>query len=285
MAMMFEGTHTTTYRYSRPVFLEPHLLRLRPRYESMQRLRHFALHLEPQPAGLSESRDVEGNDVTLVWFAGATDILRVTSSLVVETQRGNPFDYIVTDPLADTLPFAYTEDLVQSVAPYCLSGEADESVAQFARSLADQVGRTTLPFLTILTQRIAEMMTYTVRETGEPQPAGVTLASRQGACRDLAVLFIETCRALGLAARFVSGYQEGTPRQEQRLHAWAEVYVPGGGWRGYDPTLGLAVADRHVTLAAGRTPQLAAPITGSFRGTGVSANLQADIRLRVSGCE
>jgi transglutaminase-like putative cysteine protease len=283
--MLFEGTHTTTYRYSQPVLLEPHLLRLRPRSEGVQRLRHFALHLEPQPAGLSESRDVEGNDVTLVWFAGVTDIFRVTSSFVVETQRRNPFDYIMTDPSADTLPFAYAEDLVQSVALYCLSEEADESVAQFAHSLADEVGRKTLPFLTTLARRIAEMMTYTVRETGDPQPAGVTLAGRQGSCRDLAVLFIETCRALGLAARFVSGYQEGTPSQEPRLHAWAEVYVPGGGWRGYDPTLGLAVADRHVTLAAGRTPQLTAPITGSFRGTGISASMQIDIRLHVSSPE
>jgi len=283
--MVFEGTHTTTYRYSRPVFLEPHLLRLRPRSEGVQRLRHFALHLEPQPVGSSESRDVEGNDVTQAWFAGVTDVFRVTSSFVVETQRRNPFDYIVTDPLADTLPFAYTEDLAQSLALYRVSGEADESVAQFARSLADQVGGKTLPFLTTLTRRIAETVTYAVLETGDPQPAGVTLGSRQGACRDLAVLFIETCRALGLAARFVSGYQEGTSRQEPRLHAWAEVYVPGGGWRGYDPTLGLAVADRHVALAAGRTPQLAAPITGTFRCSGVSTNMQIHIQLQVTGRE
>jgi transglutaminase-like putative cysteine protease len=285
MVMVFEGTHTTTYRYSQPVCLDPHILRLRPRSEGAQRLRHFALHLEPQPVGLSESRDVEGNDVTLVWFAGVTDIFRVTSNFVVETQRRNPFDYIMTDPLADTLPFAYTEDLVQSVALYRVSEEADESVAQFARSVADQVGGKTLPFLATLTSRIAEMVAYSVRETGDPQPAGVTLARRQGSCRDLAVLFIETCRALGLAARFVSGYQEGTSRQEPRLHAWAEVYVPGGGWRGYDPTLGLAVADRHVTLAAGRTPQLAAPIAGSFRGIGVSSTMQVNIGLRVPGRE
>lgn len=94
---------------------------------------------------------------------------------------------------------------------------------------------------------------------------------------------MDACRAVGLGARFVSGYQEGDPEQERRdLHAWAEVYLPGGGWRGYDPTHGLAVADRHVALAAGMRPALAAPITGTFRGTGASSRMQTDIKINVS---
>jgi transglutaminase-like putative cysteine protease len=128
------------------------------------------------------------------------------------------------------------------------------------------------------------MCEVTIREESEPQAPGMILAQRYGACRDLAVLFMDACRALGLGARFVSGYQEGDPDQEgRRLHAWAEVYIPGGGWRGYDPTHGPAVADRHVAVAAGMHPTFAAPITGTFRGTGVSSRMQADIQLSVSG--
>jgi transglutaminase-like putative cysteine protease len=95
---------------------------------------------------------------------------------------------------------------------------------------------------------------------------------------------MDACRALGLGARFVSGYQEGDPDQPRRyLHAWAEVYLPGAGWRGYDPSHGLAVADRHVAVAAGMRSDLAAPISGIFRGTGVSSRMQAEIRLRTTG--
>ena len=111
-------------------------------------------------------------------------------------------------------------------------------------------------------------------------PPRVTLEKGQGACRDLAVLFVAACRALGFGARFVSGYHQGHSEPMRRdLHAWAEVYLPGGGWRGYDPSLGLAVADRHVAVAAGTRPDQAAPISGSFRGTGVSSRMRAEIRM------
>ncbi len=106
-------------------------------------------------------------------------------------------------------------------------------------------------------------------------------ARKEGSCRDLAVLFIETCRSVGIAARFVSGYHTVQPWQGARqLHAWAEIFLPGAGWRGYDPSQGLAVADQHIAIAAGATPQLAAPVTGSFRGNGVQSSFTAEIEIR-----
>jgi transglutaminase-like putative cysteine protease len=103
-----------------------------------------------------------------------------------------------------------------------------------------------------------------------------------GSCRDFTVLFMEACRAVGLAARFVSGYEEGDSTVLERdLHAWAEVYIPGGGWRGFDPTHGLAVADRHVALVASAFPQFTAPVTGSTQEGGrVSSRLTTEVRVK-----
>jgi len=108
----------------------------------------------------------------------------------------------------------------------------------------------------------------------------IALRRKEGACRDLAVLFMDICRSLGLAARFVSGYKYSpdTPDQHE-LHAWAEVYLPGAGWRGYDPSWGLAVADHHVALAAGPAPQDAMPVTGTFRGTDVLSSLDYSVEI------
>jgi transglutaminase-like putative cysteine protease len=136
-------------------------------------------------------------------------------------------------------------------------------------------------FLTTLTQQIYDACAYGVRPQGDPLPAGVTWETKQGSCRDFTVLFMEACRAVGLAARFVSGYHEGDPDHPANdLHAWAEVYVPGGGWRGFDPTLGLAVSDRHIPLAAAAHPRQAAPVTGALReGTTARSTLTTHIEI------
>jgi transglutaminase-like putative cysteine protease len=106
------------------------------------------------------------------------------------------------------------------------------------------------------------------------------MEQRQGACRDLAVLFIDACRCVGLAARFVSGYQDAYRSMGKRdLHAWAEVYLPGAGWRGYDPTRGLAVADHHVAIAAAADPQNTAPVTATYRGSNVEAELITEVSI------
>ena len=275
--------HASTYTFNRPVYLEPHILRLRPRSDGSQRLIRYDLTIEPKPAVLAECLDLEGNSMTHVWFEGLTDSLRISTQSAVDTLRENPFDYIVSDPAADRLPMEYAGELRPSLEPYRSRDDTDDAVAVLARSIADEVGKRPIPFLAALNRRIFQMCEVAIREEGEPQPPGTTLAVRRGACRDLAVLFMDACRSLGLGARFVSGYHEGDPDQTRRyLHAWAEVYLPGGGWRGYDPTLGLAVADRHVAVAAGRLPGFATPMVGTFRGTGVASRLQVDIRVRVS---
>ena len=146
--------------------------------------------------------------------------------------------------------------------------------------LPDGPGTKLCPFLAVLNGRISSGYEVTVREEGDPLPAEETLKSAKAACRDLAMLFIECCRILGIATRFVSGYQQGDQVSDRRdMHAWAEVYLPGGGWRGYDPTYGLAVADRHIAVAASATPRLAGPLSGSFRGSGVTSTMETKISL------
>lgn len=280
--MFFELTHKTRHIHSGPVFLEPHTIRLRPRCDGSQRLIRFDMQIEPKPAGISECIDPEGNCITNTWFNGLTNSFVVTSFFTIETLRSNPFDYIITDPSAFILPMIYPDELKPRLASYYSRPVPDKSVSLFAESIASEVKNQTLEFLSALNQRIYETCKLTIREKGDPEPPEVTLAQRKGSCRDLAVLFIDACRAVGIAARFVSGYQEGDPDQKKRyLHAWAEVYLPAGGWRGYDPTHGLVVSDRHIAVAASMTPQCAAPIIGTCRGTGKTSILHSDISIRV----
>jgi transglutaminase-like putative cysteine protease len=281
--MTFEIRHTTRYIFGKPVFLEPHLLRLRPRSDAVQRLVRFDLSVFPKPAGRSECLDLDGNCVCQLWFDSATDRLEIRTVSVVETTQANPFDFLITPATGLTLPMRYPAALVPSLRPYLDSPPAvPDTVAKFGTGLAEAVKWETLPFLSTLTTRLPEHCAVVIREEGDPLPPDVVLAQRQGSCRDLTLLFIAVCRAVGLAARFVSGYQEGDPDQSRRdLHAWVEVYLPGAGWRGYDPTLGLVVDDRHIALAAGPTFRDASPVTGTFRGTGATATLQADITITV----
>jgi transglutaminase-like putative cysteine protease len=156
---------------------------------------------------------------------------------------------------------------------------ADDPVCRFAADVAAEVNQQIVPFLGRLAERLSSTWNVTSREHGGPWSALDTLSRRTGACRDLVVLFMDACRSVGLAARFVSGYQQQSADVAHDLHAWAEVYLPWAGWRAYDPTQGLAVADQHIALAASARPELAAPVVGSFRGTAATATLTASISI------
>ncbi len=258
--------HSTIYRYDAPVFLEPHTFRLRPRSDAAQRLEASSLRIEPAPSGSNEFLDQDGNVATQAWFSGAISELAVHSSFAVETLRENPFDYILPSSNLFNLPFSYGEPLASALAPYTITDEGEE-VKQFALSLAEQNGWRSLDFLNGLTDALYRNTTQIVRDYGEPFPPAETLRSRTGSCRDVAVLFCAACRHVGVPARFVSGYECWSGFEGQAyMHAWAEVYLEGAGWRGYDPSRGLAVSSAHVAVAAAADARLAAPVTGTFRG-------------------
>ncbi|MCX5948214.1 MAG: transglutaminase family protein [Cyanobacteria bacterium] len=283
--MLFQIRHSLSYRYGRPVFLEPMTVRLTPRRDVSQRVISHQFTVRQPASGAAEVIEPDGNDAWVLWFDDQRDQLELAVAMEVDTLRSNPFDWILTDAAQQRLPVVYSEAERLSLAG-CLAsahGPIAAPVAEWAASLAEQVEGDTLAFLMELAATIHRDFHHIGRLDGDPLTASETLASRQGACRDTAILYVEACRSLGLAARFVSGYSMHHPPEvtEHELHAWAEVYLSGGGWRGYDPSLGLAVADGHLVLAAAPDHRLAAAVSGSYRGTGVSSELNYAIDLQV----
>jgi transglutaminase-like putative cysteine protease len=296
---LYQISHAINYQYDYPVALAAHQLRLRPRCDSFQQLQKFSLTIDPPPLQQYDSLELAGQLVTTAQFAPQpTTQLTIQTKSQVITTLVNPFQYLL-EPGAVQLPIDYSVDVWQQLQPY-LWGYLSRSAAidPVATQLGQEVwlatnGRTT-DFLQLLNQRIYQSCQYLFRETGAPLPPGITWSQQAGSCRDLAVLFMEICRSVGLAARFVSGYQESSAElnpktppaittkipEQQQLHAWVEVYLPGAGWRGYDPTHGLAVADDHIALVASPQPAKAAPITGTIQ-TGYMAQATMSYQLTI----
>jgi transglutaminase-like putative cysteine protease len=277
-----EISHTTSYTFSQPVYLEPHELRFQPRSDGGQLLLDFDLDVDPMPVGMSSCLDASGNSVTHAWFDGLHSQLTITARAFVRILRENPFDYLL-DRSRTRLPVTYGAES-ETLRPFLLrspriSGETDH-IGILAARMHAAAGGELVPLLTSLNHALYDRMTVVHREEGPPRSPEETWREKCGACRDLAVLFVDACRALGVAARFVSGYEQPCPTAEScDLHAWAEVYIPGGGWRGYDPSRGLAVAQSHVAVAASANYAGAAPVIGAFRGNNVTSSLESDIRV------
>jgi transglutaminase-like putative cysteine protease len=199
--------------------------------------------------------------------------LKVATDFVVETYLDNPFNYLL-EPWMVRFPIDYPSSLLLQLQPYLKFSTSsnlvsrsivDPAILELAQLLQAESDDNTVNFLFNLNQTIYENCQYIIRETGHCWAAGTTWGKRQGSCRDLAVLFMEVCRIVGLAARFVSGYQEGDlDNPDKHLHAWAEVYLAGAGWRGYDPSHGLAVGDSYIALVASAIPSYTAPIQGDL---------------------
>lgn len=283
--MLFTIDHSTEYRFTRPVFFEPHYLRFCPRTDGAQRVVRFDLQIDPAPVGTTQALDVDGNLITVAWFSELHDRMKLRATTEVETFRENPYDFLITAG-NQRLPVGYQHWEIALLGP-ALKRTAVPIYVDPARELAEQLREASrgeiVPFLSRLTETISHRFKVVHREEGAPWPPATTIEQRQGACRDLAVLWIDICRSVGLAARFVSGYHPGdSDRDKHFLHAWAEVFIPGAGWRGFDPTNGLAVSDRHVVVAASAAPQHAAPVTAMYRGSNVEAELFADVQIETT---
>ncbi len=278
--MLFEITHRTRYHYSQPVFLEPYTVRLRPRSDASQNLRSYRIDVTPDPSGLTHCLGLYGNNTETIWFSGLHDNLLIEVHTVVETHRGNPFDFFVTDPAALTVPLEYQPQLARVLGHYRERQGDHPILAAFAQETMLAAKHETIPFLTMLAEAIYQRLEYVLREQGDPWTPEETLTQGLGSCRDSAMLFIDICRSVGIAARFVSGYCIGDAAAGGDMHAWAEVYLPGTGWRGFDPSRGLLVNDDYVAVAAGQLSQDAAPTLGSFRGDATSS-MDAEIIMRL----
>lgn len=277
--MRFKIEHQIEYKYDKPVFFEPHTFYMRPREHDSQKLNDFTIFIDPEPLMTSWTLDAFGNRALRAWFEGRYDYLRLRTRLDVETYRKNPFNYL-PDTRFDTVRIGYPKAVESYLRPYWRNDENVTAleVMHFAETVALKSGNQVTSFLPALCQEIFTEFKKIKRKTPGYLSPEETLQRREGACRDLAMLFIACCDSQNLAARFVSGYYEGNPEvSEKDLHGWAEVYIEGGGWRGFDPSSGLAINESYVPVAASPLPELVAPVVGTFRGDNAASRLSPRI--------
>lgn len=277
-------SHRTEYRFPEPVRLGPHRLLLRPREGHEARIERSRLDISPA-AELRWCRDADDNSVAIAHFAdeGST-VLVIDSEVVIEHYDDAPLDFLVED-YALLHPFAYAAgeraDLLLATTPVY---PADRfAVGNWVAGLGLGTGALeTYVLLDRLNRAICERLDYGMREEPGVQSPSETLRLGTGSCRDYATLFIEACRGLGLASRFVSGYLH-TPETEAghaSTHAWAEVYLPGPGWKGFDPTGGVLTGTDHIAVAVARHPEAIPPVSGSFFGPpDLQAQMLVDVRV------
>jgi transglutaminase-like putative cysteine protease len=261
--------HRTYYNFSAPVRLDPHSLRLRPREGYELHIESAKLTITP-PATLRWHRDAEDNAVAIATFDAPASQLVIESEVIIQQYNEAPLDFLVADYATD-YPFAYSPEDRMILSPYLRSAQlaASDPLAAWVASLW-QPGAAiqTYSLLQRLNSRIQQTFTYQVREEPGVQTAADTLTRASGSCRDFANLFMQAARHLGLAARFVSGYLHAEPSSANygSTHAWAEVFLPGAGWKGFDPTIGKIVGTDHFAVAVARLPESVPPIAGSFIG-------------------
>lgn len=278
--MLFEIRHEMHFSYSRSVFIEPMVLRLQPRSDAAQRLQAFSLKIDPLPQGITACVDLDGTSSHALWFSGENTGLTIVTTAQVKPLRINLFDFVLAGRPKSGPLMSYAADLQAPLHAYLTAGDVDETVTALATEVAS-ISPDALTFLMNLCARVPAICRVIYRELGDPWAAAYTLAQGQGSCRDLTVLFMDACRAQGFAARFVSGYNAWDAGDAERdLHAWAEVYLPGAGWRAFDPSSGLAADYHYIALAAAANPLHASPTQGSFRGTGVVSTLRNHIAIR-----
>ena len=259
--------HQTTYEYAETVTLLPHKLLLRPREGHDLRIESADLTISPAHH-LQWQRDVYGNSVAWARFVEPSNRLSIVSRLLLQHYDDQPLDFLVAD-FAVLYPFQYQADERVDLGPYLLPVFVpDQPLLGAWLQPFWQPGQVveTYVLLDTINKAITRDFAYQQREQPGVQTPATTLANRCGSCRDSATLFIEACRNLGLAARFVSGYLCSPPVMQGQgtTHAWAEVYLPGAGWKGFDPTSGQVVGNDHIAVAVSRHPEWVPPVSGSF---------------------
>lgn len=279
--MLLRVQHQLLYSYSEPVMLDPHVLYLHPLSTPFLRVKHFDLQIIPKPTFLIKNLDAENNIQFVTYYQQATSSLAIMMEAEVENTQENPFDFIVYPFDSQQIPFDYPDQVKSLLQPYLIKDNITPLVQEFAQQVLSKAKANTLSFLLQLNQTIFQNFAYEVRDEGIAQSPETTLQLRKGSCRDFVVLYMAVCRTFGLAARLVSGYSYSNADEPQYLHAWAEVYLPGAGWRGYDPTQNCMAADSHIPLAASASLDNITPVRGVYRGLAQSSLLTL---VKISQC-
>ncbi len=268
--------HTTRYRYDRRIGLGPQVVRLRPAPHCRTPILSYSMKVEPAQHFVNWQQDPFANYMARLVFPEQTDHFEITIDLVAEMSVYNPFDFFLEES-AGQFPFVYDAALRDELAPYLVCDAAASAAPAFRAYLEgiDRKPQGTIDFLVALNQQLQQDIRYLVRMEPGVQTPEETLTLASGSCRDTGWLLVQLCRHLGLAARFVSGYliqltpdvksldgPSGTEVDFTDLHAWCEVYLPGAGWIGFDPTSGLLAGEGHIPLACTPQPTSAAPVEG-----------------------
>ncbi|MGE0828847.1 MAG: DUF2126 domain-containing protein [Hyphomonadaceae bacterium] len=277
--------HTTRYRFGKAVALGPHIVRLRPAPFGRTPIEHYSLSISPTTHTLHWQHDPHGNWMARIVFAEKTDHFEINVEAAIDCTARNPFDFFV-EPFAEFYPFAYPADLAKSLAPYLELETGGARIEAFVASL-DYSGQGIVDALVSLNQRVCADIAYQVRMNPGVQTPDETLEQASGSCRDSAWLLVQVLRRLGMAARFTSGYlaqlraDESAEKDRADLHAWAEAYLPGAGWIGFDPTSGMLTAEGHIPLAAAPHYRDAAPVSGTTEPT--DTDLSFEMRIERLG--
>jgi uncharacterized protein (DUF2126 family)/transglutaminase-like putative cysteine protease len=266
--------HVTHYRYDRLVALGPQVVRLRPAPHCRTRILSYSLKVAPAKHFVNWQQDPESNYLARFVFPEKAEELRIEVDLVAEMAVLNPFDFFL-EPYAETFPFAYQGADKRDLAPYLVMFRGEPLFREYLGTISRERKRT-IDFLVELNARLARDIKYLIRMEPGVQTPELTLRKRSGSCRDSSWLLVQLLRHMGVAARFVSGYliqltadmksldgPSGPERDFTDLHAWCEVYLPGAGWIGLDPTSGLLAGEGHIPLACTPEPGAAAPVTGA----------------------
>jgi len=274
MSIKIAISHKTTYRFKRSTRLYPHVIRLRPAPHSRTPIESYSLKIRPGKHFINWQQDPFGNYLARCVFPDKTRLLSIDVELIAAMTVINPFDFFLEE-IAEQFPFEYEEQLARDLQPYLEITESGPLLTGWLQTV-DRSSQPTVDFLVNLNQHLQGEVAYLIRMEAGVQTCEQTLASHSGSCRDSAWLLVQILRHLGLAARFVSGYlvqltadvkaldgPSGPARDFTDLHAWAEVYLPGAGWIGLDPTSGLLAGEGHIPLACTPSPATAAPITGA----------------------
>ena len=265
--------HVTSYHYDRAIHLGPQIIRLRPAPHCRTRILSYSLRILPQPHFINWQQDPQSNYMARLVFPEKTRQFRIEVDLVAELSVINPCDFFL-EPYAEQIPFDYAAELHNELAPYRQRLPLTPLLQQFLDGVSrEQSGSAN--FLVALNQKLADAIRYTIRMEPGVQTPEQTLTLGSGSCRDSSWLLVQLLRHLGLAARFVSGYliqltadqksldgAVGPAADFTDLHAWCEVYLPGAGWVGLDPTSGMFAGEGHIPLSCTPEPSAAAPVSG-----------------------